>query len=186
MERKISCPPPRSLHTCFIFMMSSIFLYNRDTFLLERNPRSGCWLLSHPSLCQQLWLWHSCFFFGWGVCSCFLTYLELTFSFLFFFSPITINERTFVAENVPFRITRRISFILPIQCGKTKKSNATANFFLQFFIGPPKAALFLFIEKKGRKANKNVIVWEAIRTSSLADRNRESMNNGVLPSNLHL
>jgi hypothetical protein len=29
-------------------------------------------------------------------------------------------------------------------------------------------------------------VWEAIRTSSLADRNRESMNNGVLPSNLHL
>ena len=60
------------------------------------------------------------------------------------------------------------------------------TFFYRFLLDPPKAALFLFIEKKGRKANENVIVWGAIRTSSLADRNREPMNNGVLPSNLHL
>jgi hypothetical protein len=158
MERKISCPPPRSLHTCFIFMMSSIFLYNRDTFLLERNPRSGCWLLSHPSLCQQLWLWHSCFFFGWGVCSCFLTYLELTYSFLCFFSPITINERTFVAENVPFRITRRISFILPIQCGKTKKSRMPLlTFFYSFYWTPQSRTLFIYWKKKEEKRTKMLL-----------------------------
>lgn len=158
MERKISCPPPRSLHTCFIFMMSSIFLYNRDTFLLERNPRSGCWLLSHPSYASSSDYDIHVFSLDGGFVPVFLPIWSSPIPF-FFFSPITINERTFVAENVPFRITQRISFILPTQCGKPKQKSRMPllTFFYSFLLDPPKAALFLFIEKKEEKRTKMLL-----------------------------